>query len=45
MEKVLETLSFEAPDRTGENITVDAAEVHRRLEGIYQNEDVSRFIL
>jgi ATP-dependent HslUV protease ATP-binding subunit HslU len=45
MEKVLEALSFDAPERPGETVTVDAAEVHRRLEGIYQNEDVSRFIL
>ncbi|HOA74808.1 MAG TPA: ATP-dependent protease ATPase subunit HslU [Phycisphaerae bacterium] len=45
MEKVLEALSFEAPDRSGETITIDAAEVRRTLEGIYQNDDVSRFIL
>ncbi|MBI4580291.1 MAG: ATP-dependent protease ATPase subunit HslU [Planctomycetes bacterium] len=45
MEKVLETLSFEAPDRAGEAFTVDAAEVSRCLDGLYQNEDVSRFIL
>ncbi len=45
MEKVLEELSFHAPERTGESVTVDAAEVRRRLEGIYQNDDVSRFIL
>ncbi len=45
MEKVLEALSFEAPDRHGESVTIDAADVGRALEGIYQNEDVSRFIL
>ena len=45
MEKVLEALSFDASDRAGDTITIDAAEVHRCLEGIYQNEDVSRFIL
>lgn len=45
MEKVLEALSFEASDRRGDTVAVDAAEVRRRLEGIYQNDDVSRFIL
>ena len=45
MEKVLEALSFDASDRPGETVTIDAAEVHRCLESIYQNEDVSRFIL
>jgi ATP-dependent HslUV protease ATP-binding subunit HslU len=42
---VLEALSFEAPDRQGDTIAIDAAEVRRTLEGIYQNDDVSRFIL
>jgi ATP-dependent HslUV protease ATP-binding subunit HslU len=45
MEKVLEALSFEAADRHGESVTIDAADVRRTLEGIYQNDDVSRFIL
>jgi ATP-dependent HslUV protease ATP-binding subunit HslU len=45
IEKVLEDLSFDAPGRTGDTVTIDAAEVRRRLEGIYQNDDVSRFIL
>ncbi len=45
IEKVLEALSFEAPDRSGETVTIDAAEVRRCLEDIYQNDDVSRFIL
>lgn len=45
MEKVLEALSFEAPDCRGDTIAIDAAEVRKTLEGIYQNDDVSRFIL
>ena len=45
MEKVLETLSFEAPDRSGETVTIDARAVRERLKGIYDDEDVSRFIL
>jgi len=45
MEKVLEPLSFEAPERSGDNVRIDAAEVRRRLTGIYKDEDLSRFIL
>ena len=41
----LETLSFEAPDRSGETVTIDAHAVRERLKGIYDDEDVSRFIL
>jgi ATP-dependent HslUV protease ATP-binding subunit HslU len=45
LEKVLEQLSFEAPARSGESITIDAAEVRSRLTEIYKDEDLSRFIL
>ncbi|UCD29568.1 MAG: ATP-dependent protease ATPase subunit HslU [Planctomycetota bacterium] len=45
MEKVLEEISFEAPDRSGEKVTIDADIVHNRLKNIYEDEDVSRFIL
>ncbi len=45
IEKVLETLSFEAPDRTGDTVIIDAKEVRQRLAEISQDEDVSRFIL
>jgi len=45
MEKVLEALSFEAPGRAGEAVTIDAKIVRERLADIYKDEDVSRFIL
>ncbi|NLX14634.1 MAG: ATP-dependent protease ATPase subunit HslU [Phycisphaerales bacterium] len=45
MEKVLEQISFDAPAHSGETIVIDAALVRRQLEGIYKDDDVSRFIL
>lgn len=45
MEKVLESLSFDAPDLKGQAITIDAGDVRKRLAGISEKEDVSRFIL
>ncbi|NDW04718.1 ATP-dependent protease ATPase subunit HslU [Jiella pacifica] len=45
MERVLDDISFEAPDKTGEHYTVDAAYVHKALDGIAGNVDLSRFIL
>jgi ATP-dependent HslUV protease ATP-binding subunit HslU len=45
MEKVLEELSFNAPDHHGETITVDENHVREQLLAIYKDEDLSRFIL
>jgi len=45
MEKVLEEISFDASERSGEKIVIDADTVRKRLEEIYEDEDVSRFIL
>ncbi|HOB74798.1 MAG TPA: ATP-dependent protease ATPase subunit HslU [Phycisphaerae bacterium] len=45
VEKVLETLSFEAPDRKGESIVITGQEVRERLADITKDEDLSRFIL
>jgi ATP-dependent HslUV protease ATP-binding subunit HslU len=45
MERLLEELSFEAPDRKGDRVVVDAAYVRGRLEDIAKDEDLSRFIL
>jgi ATP-dependent HslUV protease ATP-binding subunit HslU len=45
MERVLDDISFEAPDRSGAHYTVDAAYVHKALDGIAGNVDLSRFIL
>ncbi|NDV88402.1 ATP-dependent protease ATPase subunit HslU [Aurantimonas aggregata] len=45
MERVLDDISFEAPDKGGESYRVDAAYVHKALDGIAGNVDLSRFIL
>jgi ATP-dependent HslUV protease ATP-binding subunit HslU len=45
LEKVLEELSFDAPELHDREIVVDAAYVHRYLDPIVKDEDLSRFIL
>jgi len=45
LEKVLEDLSFNAADRSGETYTIDAAYVQKRVGELAQNTDLSRFIL
>ena len=45
MEKLLEDVSFEAEDRGGETLTVDAAFVDQQLAGIARNADLSRYVL
>jgi len=45
MEKLLEDVSFEAEDRSGENLVVDAAFVEGQLAGIAKNADLSRYVL
>jgi len=45
MEKVFEELSFTAPDRTGETVTVDAAMVETHLGDLAKSVDVSRYVL
>ena len=45
MERLLEELSFEAPDMKMGKVVVNAAYVDERLEEITQDEDLSKFIL
>jgi ATP-dependent HslUV protease ATP-binding subunit HslU len=45
MERLLEELSFEAPDMHGVRVPVNAAYVKQRLEKLAQDEDLSKFIL
>jgi ATP-dependent HslUV protease ATP-binding subunit HslU len=45
MEKLLEAISFDASDRSGETVTVDAAMVAKELGEIAGNRDLSRYIL
>ncbi len=45
MERTLEDLSFEAPTRSGETVTIDAAFVRERLGDLVEDEDLSNYIL
>jgi ATP-dependent HslUV protease ATP-binding subunit HslU len=45
MEKLLEDVSFDAENRRGETLTVDAAFVDAQLSGIARNADLSRYVL
>ena len=42
-EKLMETLSFEAPERRGDTVRIDAAYVRERLAEIVNNEELPRF--
>ena len=45
MEKLVEDISFEAPERKGEKIVIDAAYVDGRLQALIRDQDLSRYIL
>ncbi len=45
LERLLETVSFEAADRGGQSLTVDAAYVDEHLGSLVDDEDLSRYIL
>lgn len=45
MERLLETISFEAPDRSGQAVTVDLAYVDAHLGELIKHEDLTRYIL
>jgi ATP-dependent HslUV protease ATP-binding subunit HslU len=45
MERVLDEVSYSAPDRTGETVTINAAFVEKNLGDLARNADLSRFIL
>ena len=45
MEKLLEEISFEAADRSGETVTIDAAYVEAHVGDLAKDADLSRFIL
>ena len=45
MERVLDEISFSAPDRNGETVKIDAAYVHKHIGDLAKNADLSRFIL
>lgn len=45
MEKVLEDISFRAPELAGETIVIDAEYVKKQLEGVVKDRDLSQYIL
>jgi ATP-dependent HslUV protease ATP-binding subunit HslU len=45
MEKLLEDISFDAPDMPGKDLTIDAEYVRQRLADIWRDQDLSRYIL
>ncbi len=45
LERVLDEISFEAPDLKKKNVKVDAAYVSKQLADIAKNQDLSRYIL
>jgi ATP-dependent HslUV protease ATP-binding subunit HslU len=45
MERVLDEVSFAAPDRNGESVKIDAAYVDKHIGDLAKNADLSRFIL
>jgi ATP-dependent HslUV protease ATP-binding subunit HslU len=45
MERVLDEISFAAPDRSGDTVEVDASYVHKHIGDLAKNADLSRFIL
>jgi ATP-dependent HslUV protease ATP-binding subunit HslU len=45
LERLLDTIAYEAPDRSGETVTIDAAYVERQLGELVKDEDLTRYIL
>ena len=45
LERLMEDISYDASEKSGETYTIDAAYVNSHLENLVDNEDLSRFIL
>jgi len=45
MERLLEKISFEAADKSGEKYQIDAKQVDNSLSALVRDEDLSRYIL
>jgi ATP-dependent HslUV protease ATP-binding subunit HslU len=45
LERLLDEISFDAPDRAGQRVVLDADFVRKRLADLVQDEDLSRYIL
>jgi ATP-dependent HslUV protease ATP-binding subunit HslU len=45
MERLLDQLSFDAPEMAGADVVIDGAQVRAKLEAVVKNDDLSRYIL
>ncbi|MNT62563.1 ATP-dependent protease ATPase subunit HslU [compost metagenome] len=45
MERLVEDISFEAPDKQGQTITIDAAFVAEKVGVLAADQDLSKFVL
>jgi len=45
LERLLEKISFDAPDKDGENVAIDVDYVNEHLNDLVSNDDLSRYIL
>ena len=45
LERLLENISYEAADQSGETVSIDSAYVDRHLAELAEDEDLSRYIL
>ena len=45
MERLLETISYEATDKSGEKYVIDAEYVDNTLQNLVEDQDLSRYIL
>ena len=45
MERLLEEISFQAPEMPGKELTIDAEYVQERLSDVTRDQDLSRYIL
>jgi ATP-dependent HslUV protease ATP-binding subunit HslU len=45
LERLLESISFEAADRSGQTVQINAAYVDEHVAELAKNEDLSRYIL
>ncbi len=45
IERIVEEISFEAPEKSGQKITVDVDYVHKRVGELLGNIDLKRYIL
>ena len=45
MEALLDVISFEAADKSGESVIIDASYVNEHVGDLVENEDLARYIL